>query len=57
MKDGAALPLVWDDPKVMAYVRKVLSFLDAKRFRALPNHGRASVITYADGTTMTVCEA
>lgn len=40
VKHSAVLPLEWENPDVMAYVRQGAKFPDAKRFELLPNHGR-----------------
>lgn len=44
---GAVLPLVWENLKVMAYVRQGSRFSDAKRFKTLLSHGQAAKVTYA----------
>lgn len=41
LKEGAVLPLVWGKPDVMVYVKLGAQYLNARKFMALPSHGRS----------------
>lgn len=46
LKEGVVLPLLWENPNVMVYVKLGAKHLDTRRFGALPSHGRSSKNIY-----------
>lgn len=54
VKDGAVLPLVWEIPEMMSYLRQSSRFLGAQRVGALPIHERAPKVMYAGRSSTTV---
>lgn len=54
VKKGAVLPLMCENPNVMACVKLGAKYLGARRFAALPSNGRASKIVYAGRSRATV---
>lgn len=54
VKGDVVLPLVWDNPDAMAYVRSDQKFLDAQRFGSFPCHGRATRVMFQGRSRCTV---
>lgn len=57
VKEGVVLPLVWENPDVMVYVNSGAKYLDARRFVALPSHGRPTIVVYTVRSITTVYKA
>lgn len=56
-KEGTVLPLVWEDPDLIAYVKLWAKYLDSRGFGALTHRGRASKIVYVGRSRATVYRA
>lgn len=56
-KHGVILPLMWENSDAMAYAQLGSKYLNARRFRALPNHGRVHRNLYGKRACATVYRA
>lgn len=54
MKDGVAVPLVWENVDAMVYGKVRLKYFDVRRFGALSSHGRVPRIIYGGRSRATM---